>query len=465
MCSSDLKTYRFVVPIYKKSGNGTSYWGITGVCNLNTTTAAVNPYFAVAGLPLGRWYLFVGYIYPEGSLANTSESAGIWDTTTGVKIAGGTNYCFQASTNPTHRAYQYYADINSEQLFGRPFVNVVDGTEPSLLEYFSSTALLNSNQKWTDVASRPTSLATLNSTDGSKLAGIAAGATANQADSVVNAALDDRLKKSGTDIMSGQVQLTSSYAMWFGTSGYANGPTGVYIGSSGIVGKKGGAVTFSLDNAGNATFGGNVVGAQFTTGAYTGYAWPAVNNYGTYLGPSGLLIGNANNNKYLQVTQDGNIYAPGLTIVNGATTFSGALSAASGTFSGTLTASAVNAVNTINLAGQAVTIPVSAFTAAAISYTYSTQVQTATITSTGAPIIVLVSVALDINAGVATMVIKRNGTDIYVTRSLGNLSVCLQDTPGAGPKTYTAFVGWGNYSTDATYLASYRTIVLLETKR
>ena len=171
------------------------------------------------------------------------------------------------------------------------------------------------------------------------------------------------------------------------------------------------------------------------------------------------------NNKYFQITQDGNIYAPKFSIVNGAATFSGALSAASGTFSGTLTASAVNAVNTINLAGQAVTIPVSAFTAAAISYTYSTQVQTATITSTGAPIIVLVSVALDINAGVATMVIKRNGTDIYVTRSLGNLSVCLQDTPGAGPKTYTAFVGWGNYSTDATYLASYRTIVLLETKR
>jgi len=373
------------------------------------------------------------------------------------------------SANLTYCRFYFYP-LSDGYVLNVGYIKAEEGNKatdwsPAPEDVDAGIALASTTANWTDVASRPTSLATLNSTDGSKLAGIAAGATANQADSVVNAALGDRLKKSGTDIMSGQVQLTSSYAMWFGTSGYANGPTGVYIGSSGIVGKKGGAVTFSLDNAGNATFGGNVVGAQFTTGAYTGYAWPAVNNYGTYLGPSGLLIGNANNNKYLQVTQDGNIYAPGLTIVNGAATFSGALSAARGTFSGTLTASAVNAVNTINLAGQAVTIPVSAFTAAAISYTYSTQVQTATITSTGAPIIVLVSVALDINAGVATMVIKRNGTDIYVTRSLGNLSVCLQDTPGAGPKTYTAFVGWSNYSTDATYLARYRTIVLLETKR
>jgi hypothetical protein len=68
------------------------------------------------------------------------------------------------------------------------------------------------------------------------------------------------------------------------------------------------------------------------------------------------LIGNANKGKYLQVTQDGNIYAPGLTIENGSATFSGALSAASGTFRGTLTANAVNAVSTINIAGNAVTV-------------------------------------------------------------------------------------------------------------
>jgi len=41
----------------------------------------------------------------------------------------------------------------------------------------------------------------------------------------------------------------------------------------------------------------------------------------------------------------------------GNASFGGALSAASGTFAGTLTAAAVNAVNTINIAGQAVTFP------------------------------------------------------------------------------------------------------------
>ena len=43
----------------------------------------------------------------------------------------------------------------------------------------------------------------------------------------------------------------------------------------------------------------------------------------------------------------------------GAASFSGALSAATGTFAGTLTAAAVNAVNTLNIAGNAVTVPLS----------------------------------------------------------------------------------------------------------
>lgn len=94
---------------------------------------------------------------------------------------------------------------------------------------------------------------------------------------------------------------------------------------------------------GNGVFTGNVHGSQFTTGAYTGYAWPAAGNYGTYLGPSGLKIGNANNNKYLQLTQDGDIYSPGFDIVNGA-----------------MTLKSLNVVNTANIAGNAVTVSNSA---------------------------------------------------------------------------------------------------------
>jgi len=106
------------------------------------------------------------------------------------------------------------------------------------------------------------------------------------------------------------------------------------------------------DNA--VAFTGNVHGGQFTTGAYTGYAWPAAGNYGTYLGPSGLLIGNLNNNNYLQVTQDGNIYTPGFNVVNG-----------------TMTVNQANVINTLNIAGNAVTIPRSASSGARVGSMYA----------------------------------------------------------------------------------------------
>ncbi|OWT55280.1 phage tail tip fiber protein [Candidimonas nitroreducens] len=86
------------------------------------------------------------------------------------------------------------------------------------------------------------------------------------------------------------------------------------------------------------TFTGNLRAGQFVTGAYTGYAWPAAGSWGTYLGPSGLLIGNANSGRYLQVTYDGQIYAPGFSVVNG-----------------TLTISQANVINTANIAGNAIT--------------------------------------------------------------------------------------------------------------
>ncbi len=114
--------------------------------------------------------------------------------------------------------------------------------------------------------------------------------------------------------------------------------------------------TFAGDiSAATGTFQGGVRG-----GAYTGYAWPPAGTDGYYLGGGGLLLGNANNGRYFQVEQSGNVFAPGLSIINGSATFSGGLSAASGTFSGTLTAQAVNAVKTINIEGQSVTIPVGA---------------------------------------------------------------------------------------------------------
>lgn len=166
------KTYRFVLPIFKRDGvGGTAYWGVQSntVCINNTSTLAENPYFAYVSRDLmlsDRWYLFVGYVYPQGSTGNSNDGAGVWDCKTGTKFSDGWNYCHAPGGAKGHRAYQYYAGLGSTQLFGRPMVNVVDGTEPSLRECFAASAVLNSAQQWSDVQGpgRPEDSATQNRT-------------------------------------------------------------------------------------------------------------------------------------------------------------------------------------------------------------------------------------------------------------------------------------------------------------
>lgn len=82
---------------------------------------------------------------------------------------------------------------------------------------------------------------------------------------------------------------------------------------------------WQINKAGTATFNqvsvrGAIAGVDFTS-----YNWPTIGSYGFYLGAEGLRLGNLNNNKYFQVTYDGNVSAPGLTINNGAATFTGSL--------------------------------------------------------------------------------------------------------------------------------------------
>ena len=117
-----------------------------------------------------------------------------------------------------------------------------------------------------------------------------------------------------------------------------------------------GATGWALSSDGNFYVNNIRARGQFNSGYFTGYAWPASGG-GSHLSENGLLLGNPNVGTYFQVTAEGNLYAPYFNIVNGSAVFSGSLSAATGTFSGTLTASAVNAVNSINIAGYAVTVP------------------------------------------------------------------------------------------------------------
>lgn len=87
---------------------------------------------------------------------------------------------------------------------------------------------------------------------------------------------------------------------------------------------------------------------QLLSGSFTGYAWPTSGN-GVCIAHAGIMIGNLNAGQYLHLTREGNLYAPGLRIEGG-----------NAWFSGRMTAQAVNAVDTINLAGNAVTVPLAA---------------------------------------------------------------------------------------------------------
>lgn len=147
------KTYRFVVPVRRTYGSsGTAYWGVkqSTVCNLNTTTTNTNPYFvtrAGTGMVIDRWYLMVGYVYPEGSVDLTHDGAGLYDMTTGKLVVAGTNYCWRPGmTSSGTRAYLYYSTSPLDrQQFAPPMVHVVNGFEPSITDLLDASAYLNEN--------------------------------------------------------------------------------------------------------------------------------------------------------------------------------------------------------------------------------------------------------------------------------------------------------------------------------
>jgi hypothetical protein len=185
------KAYRFVLPIRRIGGTGSSYWGVANVCDLNTTALNSNPYFASMGnIPTDRWYLFVGYVYPYGSTGNSHDSAGIWDCKTGLKVQGGYNFNHAPAGVASHRAYQYYASTGAEQMFGRPCVNVVDGTEPSLRDYFEPGAVLND-------ALVPSINAAASAAAAAASAASAAQATANAATTALTAISSDSVLSKG----------------------------------------------------------------------------------------------------------------------------------------------------------------------------------------------------------------------------------------------------------------------------
>jgi hypothetical protein len=86
-------------------------------------------------------------------------------------------------------------------------------------------------------------------------------------------------------------------------------------------------------SAATGTFSGAVRGGAFTT-----YNWPPAGQTGFYLSYQGLLIGNANDGRYIQIDSNGNISAPGFSITNGV-----------------MNIGQVNVINTANVVNNAIT--------------------------------------------------------------------------------------------------------------
>lgn len=140
------KMYRFSIWIKKTNSNdGHSYFG----CRSNdilTLAGAVNtnPYFWYGDLPeLNKWYLLVGYVHAHND-PSTSSYGGVYDGTTGTKVASATDFKFSASaTTAVHRTYLYYdANTSDRQYFYNPEVYMMAQNQP-LQE---TTASVNFNE-------------------------------------------------------------------------------------------------------------------------------------------------------------------------------------------------------------------------------------------------------------------------------------------------------------------------------
>lgn len=129
-------------------------------------------------------------------------------------------------------------------------------------------------------------------------------------------------------------------------------------------------------------------------------------------------------------------------------------------------------VTTLKIQDQAVTIPVSAYTAGLVSLLSGGGVydlQEASIVSTGAPVFVLISFyAGSAASALFTFEVLRGATVIHTAPTLctpasgsGNMTVCYSftDTPGAGPHTYKVRASGNGVG------VAMRSILLLEVKK
>lgn len=190
---------------------------------------------------------------------------------------------------------------------------------------------------------------------------------------------------------------------------------------------------------------------------------------------------------------------PGLSILgNGSATFSGNLSGASGSFSGTLTAS--NIINTSHLVNGAVSSSVASYETDVLSFRYDTETTVATVHvgTSGGKVLILAGLSLEVANGRitssynprCTVRLRRNGSEVRRLEIRGEYGAASQqeapsmrygyatwikegpvallpmvDTPPSGVNTYTITLTVAGMDTDVNITVRHRSMAAMELKR
>jgi hypothetical protein len=152
------KKYRFMVAFRSNTPTGRFFFGTYGCDAAGTnigverlTDGATNtsPYWQIDGYVYDppnydRWHLHVGHVYPAGTPLGTVDEGGLYDMTTGQKVAGvlyGDSFRWPTlAAKAIHRAYHYYdTDTSGRQWWARDYtrVDLCDGTELPISAYLA----------------------------------------------------------------------------------------------------------------------------------------------------------------------------------------------------------------------------------------------------------------------------------------------------------------------------------------
>ncbi len=395
--------------------------GVPGASRMEWTGSSFDVYDASGNLTI------TSGVVDFSKLSNKPTSLSAINSAEGTKLSGvatGATANIVGSgtlaSRPTGANGDFYCATDTSILYQKVAGSwVVAANNYNNTSQLTDGANLGQTATWSGVTGtgKPADNATVGAPSGTYVGGTLAqtvesnAATALSTANSATASLAAKLNKAG-DTITGRINMTVADGLFAGTD--LN--NGVYLGSGGLTAKKSGATTFAIDTAGNASFAGALDAA-------TG-------------------------------------------------TFSGSLSAAGGTFAGTLTSGAVNAVNTINIAGNAVTVPLQATWSGLYSGGVAQLAYTGWSDFAGQPVVIIAQVVTkshDYGAS-AEVYIFRDGSQIahggapltpggfYDSDNYQTATFVLIDYPGGGAHYY----GVGGFGGDARVSAK---ICVLGAKR